>query len=557
MAPNVAALGSLSHNRRGTNPRSVQPGADMRHVSYWFAAFAWCLAMTGGAMAQKSGGVLRLYSPDSPASMSIHEEATIYSQGPMMGVFNNLIMFDQQVKQGSLDSIVPDLASSWSWSPDGTDLTFTLRQGVRFHDGKPFTARDVQCTFDWLLEKGPEKLRVNPRKTNFRNLESVSTSGDYQVTFHLNRPQPAFPMLLATGFAPIYPCHVPPAQMRRQPIGTGPFRFQEFKPNEFIKVTRNPDYWKPGRPYLDGIEYSIIRNAATATLAFVSGKVDMTFPFDLTVPLYKDVKAQVPDAICELTPGGGVNRHLLINRSVAPFDNPLLRRAMALSLDRQAFVDIVGEGGGDIGGVLQPQPGGKWGLPPEILRTLPGFDPDIAKNRAEARKIMESLGFGPANRLRLKVTTRDLQNYRVPAVILIDQLKEIYIDGEVDAIDTTIFFPRMLRKDFLVSLNLQTSGPDPDPILDLFYGCGGSLNLDGYCDAETDKLIGLQSREADREKRKQILWTIEQRLAEDGGRPIIFYTKAGTCWRPYVKGVTMMVNSLYNGNRREDVWLDR
>jgi peptide/nickel transport system substrate-binding protein len=523
----------------------------------WIFAVLLLAGTAAGAMAQKSGGILRLYSSDSPASMSIHEEATIFAQGPMMGVFNNLIMFDPLTKQSSLDTIVPDLSPSWSWNAYGTALTFKLRQGVRFHDGKPFSARDVLCTFDWLMEKAPEKFRVNPRKSNFLNLESVTANGDDEVTFHLKRPQPAFPMLLANGFAPIYPCHVPPAQMRRTPIGTGPFRFQEFKPNEFIKLTRNPDYWKPNRPYLDGIEYTIIRNPATATLAFVSGKVDMTFPFDLTVPIYKDVKAQVPDAICELTPSGGVNRHLLINRSAPPFDNPKLRRAMALSLDRKAFVDIVSEGEADIGGVLQPRPGGLWAMPPDQLRALPGYDPDVAKNRAEARQIMQSLGYGPNNRLQLKVTTRDLQPYRVPAVLLIDQLKEIYIDGELDAIDTTIFFPRMYRKEYLVSLNLQTSGPDPDPILGLFFGCGASLNLDGYCDAETDRLIEAQSREGDREKREQILWSIERRLAEDGGRPIIFYPKSATCWRPYVKGVTMMLNSLYNGNRREDVWLDK
>ena len=210
----------------------------MQRVFCWLVACVWILA-ANGALAQKTGGILRLYSPDSPASMSIHEEATVYAQAPMMGVFNNLVMFDQGVKQSSLDSIVPDLASSWSWSADGTALTFLLRQGVRFHDGKPFTARDVQCTFDWLLERAPEKLRVNPRKTNFRNLDSVTVQGDHAVTFHLKRPQPAFPILLATGFAPIYPCHVPPAQMRRQPIGTGPFKFQEFKPNEYIRLTRS------------------------------------------------------------------------------------------------------------------------------------------------------------------------------------------------------------------------------------------------------------------------------------------------------------------------------
>jgi len=98
------------------------------------------------AFAQKQGGILKMYDPDSPASMSIHEEATIVSERPMMGVFNNLVMFDQHVKQNSLESIVPDLATGWSWNEDGTELTLPLRQGVTWHDGKPFTATDVQCT---------------------------------------------------------------------------------------------------------------------------------------------------------------------------------------------------------------------------------------------------------------------------------------------------------------------------------------------------------------------------------------------------------------------------
>src|SRR6516162_3325355 len=245
------------------------------------------------ALAQKSGGILKMYSPDSPASMSIHEEATFVAEGPMMGVFNNLVMFDQHVKQNSLHSILPDLATGWSWNEDGTEVTFPLRQGVRWHDGKPFTAADVVCTWDLLMEKSPEKLRFNPRKSFYKNLDQVTANGDNEVTFHLKRPQPAFLMLLASGFSAIYPCGVSPAQIRQHPIGTGPFKFVEFKANEDIKVTRNPDYWKPDLPYLDGIEYTIIRNPATAVLAFVSGRVDMTFPFNLTIPLLKDVRNQV------------------------------------------------------------------------------------------------------------------------------------------------------------------------------------------------------------------------------------------------------------------------
>jgi len=507
------------------------------------------------ALAQKPGGILKMYSPDSPASMSIHEEATIFAEGPMMGVFNNLIMYDQHVPQNSLQSIVPDLAVSWSWNEDGTELTFPLRQGVTWHDGKPFTAKDVQCTWDMLTGESSEKLRVNPRKSWYRNLDSVTTNGDYEVIFHLKRPQPAFVALLASGFSPVYPCHVAPRDMRSHPIGTGPFKFGEFKPNEYIKVTRNPDYWKKDRPYLDGIEYTIIRNLSTAVLGFVAGQFDMTFSYSLTVPLLNDAKSQLPTAICELTQDS-INRNLLINREKPPFDNPDLRRAMALSLDRRAFIDIITQGQGDIGAVMQPAPAGLWGMPPEMLSTLPGYDLDVRKNRTEARQIMQTLGYSPDSHLKIKVTVRDIPYYRDPAVILIDQLKQVYIDGELEPVDTTNFFPKMMRRDYSVGLNLQGAG-DPDETFPLLYGCGSAFNRNNYCNPDVEELIGRQSGEADQEKRKQLVWQIERKLAEDIARPIIFYSRGGTCRQTYVKGLTLMVNSIFNGWRMEDVWFDK
>ena len=222
------------------------------------------LCSANGAFAQKAGGTLKISFFDNPASMSLHEEATGAALRPMMGVFNNLVMYDQHVAQNSPDSIIPDLATSWSWSEDGKELTFPLRQGVKWHDGKPFTAADVKCTWDLLLGIGSEKLRVNPRQTWYSNLDRVATNGDYEVTFHLKRPQPALLSLLASGWSPVYPCHVSPREMRTRPIGTGPFKFVEFKPNEVVKTARNPDYWKPGRPYLDGIEWHIMPDRATS-----------------------------------------------------------------------------------------------------------------------------------------------------------------------------------------------------------------------------------------------------------------------------------------------------
>src|SRR5437899_5210988 len=114
---------------------------------------SFALTTAGGAVAQKTGGILKISHFDSPASMSILEESTFAALRPMMGVFNNLVMYQQDVAQNSIKSIVPDLATSWAWNEEGTELTFPLRQGVKWHDGKPFTAADVKCTWDMLAGK--------------------------------------------------------------------------------------------------------------------------------------------------------------------------------------------------------------------------------------------------------------------------------------------------------------------------------------------------------------------------------------------------------------------
>ena len=508
------------------------------------------------ALAQKSGGVLKIYHRDSPASMSILEEATNSTEIPMMGVFNNLVLYKQDVAQNSLQSIVSDLATDWSWNEDGTELTFRLRSGVKWHDGHPFTANDVNCTWDLLLGKSQEKLRANPRKAWYQNVETVTADADLTATFHLKRPQPAIIALLASGYAPVYPCHVSPREMRQHPIGTGPFKFVEFKPNEYIKVARNPDYWKPDRPYLDGIEYTVIPNRSTAILSFIAGKFDMTFPFEVTVPLLRDVTSQAPQAICELVPANA-SANLITNRDSPPFDNPEMRRALALALDRKAFIDILTEGHGDIGGAMQPPPEGVWGMPPEMLKTLPGYDPDVQKNRAEARDIMEKLGYGPAKRLEVKVSERNIAIFRDPAVILIDQLKEIYIDGELDPIETANWFPKIYRKDYQIGLNLTGVGvDDPDAQFYENYACGSQRNYTGYCNPELQKMFEQQSIETDQEKRKRLVWEIDRRLQEDQARPIVYHLRFATCWQPRVKGLRMMVNSVFNGWRFEDVWLD-
>jgi peptide/nickel transport system substrate-binding protein len=203
-----------------------------------------------------------------------------------------------------------------------------------------------------------------------------------------------------------------------------------------------------------------------------------------------------------------------------------------------------------------PLPEGLWGMPPEMLKTLPGYDPNVQKNRTQARQIMEKLGYRPENRLKVKVSMRDLPFFRDPTVLMIDQLKEVYIDGELETIDTANWLPKVMRRDYIVGFSPVGGGPDPDQNLYLNYGCGGELNYNGYCSQEVDRLIDRQSSEADPGKRKQLVWEIERKLAEDGARPIMFYDRRATCWQPRVKGLTIMVNSIANSARMEDIWLD-
>jgi peptide/nickel transport system substrate-binding protein len=357
--------------------------------------------------------------------------------------------------------------------------------------------------------------------------------------------------------APIYPCHIPAAQMRQHPIGTGPFKFVEFKPNEHITVTRNPDYWKPGRPYLDGIEFTIMREIAPRDLAFFAGRHDVVSPYGVSIPTLRDFREQAPQAICETT-AVNVPRTMLINPTKPPFDNPELRRAMALAIDRDAFVKIMTDGVGRIGATMQPPPEGVWGMPPDMLKTLPGYDPDVEKNRAEAKKIMATLGYGPDKHLATKLSTRDIPAWRDPAVLLASQLKEIWIDTDLDIVDTTQWYPKVMRRDYTIgAVPMETSVDDPDQMFPENFVCGAARNYTGYCNPEFDKMVHAESVEADAQKRKEIVWQLERILADAAIRPVLFYPAGASCYQPYVKGMTIMVNTIYNGWRMEDVWLDK
>src|SRR6185437_4623213 len=216
----------------------------------------------------------------------------------------------------------------------------------------------------------------------------------------------------------------------------------------------------------------------------------------MTKALIADIKKQDPSAVCEIAPIN-VSTNLIINRESPPFNNIELRKAMALALDRKSFIDIILQGQGDQGGALLPPPEGVWGLPPDILKTIPGYG-DVKKDREQARAIMTKLGYSADKPLKIKVSTRNLATYRDPAVVLIDQLKTIWIDAELDPVESSQWFAKVARNDYSVGLNLTGNGiDDPDQAFYENYGCGSQRNYTHYCNRDLQKLFDQQSQETD------------------------------------------------------------
>ena len=264
-------------------------------------------------------------------------------------------------------------------------------------------------------------------------------------------------------------------------------------------------------------------------LAFVAGKVDMTFPTEMTATLEKDIKSQDPTAVCEIAPIN-VSTNLIINRENPPFNNLELRKAMALSLDRKAFIDIILQGQGDQGGTLLPPPEGVWGLPPAMLKTIPGYG-DVKKDREQARAIMTKLGYSADKPLKIKVSTRNLATYRDPAVVLDRPAHEKLIDAELDPVNPVRWFasPRSPRNDYSVGLEPdrqrhRRSGPGLE-IYALRVGAqlANPLLQQG---PSRESCSTRESVETDLAKRKKMVWDIDKKLQEDVARPILFHAPA-------------------------------
>jgi len=513
---------------------------------------------TGGAASPKAGGTLTLtLREDLPQGFSIHETSTISTVWPAMPCLSNLVLFDPLKKTESPDTIVGELAEKWSWQDGYRNLVFFLRSDVKWHDGKPFTSKDVKYTFD-MVREAPEaqaKLRINPRKDWYANIEAIEAPDPHTVVFRLKRPQPSLLLMFASGYSPIYAAHVPPASYRTGCVGTGPFKVKEWRKGEFVDYVKNTDYFVKGRPYLDSLRYVVIENRGTRVSALQAGKLDVSFPGEMTKTSAEQVKKAVPQMV--VTPvGQTVSDNIIMNVKKAPFDNIKVRLAVSRAIDRRGLIQAVHQGGAVPGAALPPKPWGIWGIPEQGLAGLPGYG-KADEEKAKAKKAMAELGYSAAKPLKVEMATRNIAIYVDMASFVINELKQIGLDASLKQIETAQWHSMATRGDYQIGANLTGLGiDDPDANFYENYACGSPRNYSQYCNEQVGKLIDQQSQEVNAQKRLAMVLALQKKVEDDAARPILDWKLDYFSNWPYVHNM-IPHNDIYNFGRMQDVWRDK
>jgi peptide/nickel transport system substrate-binding protein len=506
----------------------------------------------------KSGGWLNLrLREDLPQGFAIHESPTISTMWPAMPCFNNLVLFDPLKPTHSVDTIIGELAERWSWQENYHKLVFSLRKDVKWHDGKPFSAKDVKYTFDMLRDApdAPARLRLSPRREWYANVEAVDALDAQTVVFRLKRAQPSLLLMLASGFTPIYAAHLPAASYRAGCVGTGPFKVKEWRKGEFVEYVRNNDYFVKGRPYLDGLRYVIIADRGTATAALQAGRVDATFPGETSKPLADQLKRAAPNLVMT-TVNTSVVDHLTVNTRKPPFDNAKVRQAVTRAIDRRALITAVYQGGAVLGASMVPKPHGVWGVLESDLRALPGYG-SPADERAKARELLAEAGFRPNAPLKVEMLTRGLPAFADLGSFVVSELRRVGIDASLRQVESAQWSPLQTRGEFQIGADRNGVEPDdPDANFYEYFGCRSPRNYSGYCSEEIARLIDQQSQELDANKRLALVHQIQMKLEEAAIRPVLVWRlDYFTVW-PHVKNLVPH-ESIYGWGRMQEVWRER
>jgi peptide/nickel transport system substrate-binding protein len=500
------------------------------------------------------GGELVFLVPSEPPSYDGHRDGTFGMLHPLAPHYNTLLRIDPVDRTGTRP--VPDLAESWTISPDGLIYTFKVRQGVRFHDGTVLTSRDVKATYDKIVF--PPSGVVSMRKGSYRAIEAIEAPDPQTLRFRLKWPEASFLISLASPYNWIYKADILAKDMRwyeTNVMGTGAFKFVEHVKGSHWIGKKNPDYWDKGKPYLDGYRAIFVTGNAAQVAAIRGERAHIQFRGFSPADRDALVSALGPKITVQESPWDCVAL-VTINHEHKPFDDKRVRRALTLAADRHeasktlSRIAVVKE----VGGIQVP--GTPWATPPAELEKLAGYGRDIAASRAEARRLLREAGVPDGFAFTFK--NRGIpQPYETVAIWLIDQWRQIGLNVKMETIEASAHVAMLRRGDFDVASDAQCSFVvEPDIDIQKFQSVGLSdNNYSRYKDLVLDDLFLKQSRAIDPEERKRHLRAFEKRLLDEEVH--YFYTLQWQRIVPYsakVRGWTI-TPSHYLNQQLDTVWL--
>ena len=505
----------------------------------------------------KHGGVLRLGVGMRPPHFDVHQSGTIFNLGSQGAMFDNLVRRDP--RNGG-KTIIPDLAHSWQIAKDGKTYTFHLRKGVQFHDGAELTADDIKATFDRII-KPPQGVSI-PRSILFRAVSEITAPDKYTVEFKLAEPRPVNFIMsaIASGWNVIVrkkTLEDNNYNLRKVEVypGTGPFRSVKRVENESWVMEKNKDYWNKGLPYLDGVEfYNLLPFSPELGSAILSGRINYA---RITDPVTFR-KAKTTPGITAVDHYQSVIQATWINSKRKPLDDPRVRRAMHLVLDKPVLVDVVKDVAPMlVGGFIYPF--SEFATPIDQLTKRLGYQPDPAASIKEARALMAAAGH-PDGLKGLDYMVREIATFKLWSQAIQAMLKEsLNIECNLRTVVESVWFDDATSGNFDLAIGAIVSTLlDPSDYFNAWYGKGGPQNYSFWDNKEFQALTLQIDTELDVEKRQELIRKAEAIMESDPPLLPISWEKNIEVWYNYVKGITAAdYFGLYDVVRQDTVWLDK
>jgi peptide/nickel transport system substrate-binding protein len=458
--------------------------------------------------------------------------------------------------------IIPDLARSWEIGEGGTAVTFHLAEGVKWHDGQPFSSEDVKYTIDRI--KNPPQGMVSPRQGVFRGtVASVETPDPNTVIIKSDGVAPLLVPLFSNGWNAIIPKHIsevdPVNAMMTQVVGTGAFRLIEPPTTTLWRYERNPDYFEADLPYLDEIEYHIIQDPQAQAAAILTQKIyfnDSIGGINFSPDLGQSVADQEPGIIFSPVPTTTLS-HFVMNSTRAPFDDLRVRQAVSEAIRRESIAEF-GPQSGAVGTGNFPL--GPWALPQDIQETLIGYGPDMDVRIAHAKELLASYEAekGAIDWGSIKIQCSTNVVFTCPNAEVVQQLlKEIDVEVDLEPMDVTAHRGNEVSGDYLMSS--LAAGLDFDDPIDTFgqlYITDGGRWYQRRSIPELDDLYNQQKSEGDFETRRNLVWEMDKIAMNDASFLIFHWWQFNRVQWDFVKGLTSTASARTTNARMIYTWLD-